>query len=85
MGWDQFSIATRERCGLCHKISPVGFSVSDDLWKWAVPEQYRDTILCLGCFISFADERMLPWDLNIRLFPVSLHTHLEGGERVGVM
>lgn len=70
-------MATRERCGLCHKVSPVGFHVPDDLWMTAVPEPHRQGVLCVGCFVSFADERLLPWDRSITFHPVSLATHLQ--------
>jgi len=77
MGWEEgVSIATRERCGVCHHVSPVGFHVPDDLWLVAVPNYFRNTVMCMYCFASFADERMLPWDENITFYPVSLRTHL---------
>lgn len=77
MGWDEYSIATRERCGLCHRVSPIGFHVPDDFWQVAVPHPWRSTVLCIGCFVSFADERLLPWDRVITFYPVSLRTHLQ--------
>lgn len=77
MSWeDGISIATRERCGVCHRVSAVGFHVPDAVWLKAVPDYFRDTVLCLGCFVSFADERMLIWDREIQFFPMSLRTHL---------
>ena len=77
MGWEEdISIPTRERCGVCHKVSAVGFHVPDKLWRVAVPDHYRDTVLCVPCFVSFADERMLPWDREIRFYPVSLRGFL---------
>lgn len=82
MSWeDEISIATRERCGVCHNVSPIGFHVPDDVWLRAVPDYFRHTVLCLRCFTSFADERMLAWDREIEFFPVSLRTHLEPDAR----
>lgn len=38
MGWEEaISIATRERCGVCQR---------------AVPQQFRETVMCIGCFTS---------------------------------
>ena len=78
MSWeDGISIATRERCGVCHRVSPVGFSVPNEVWLRAVPDYFRETILCLTCFTSFADERFISWDTDIRFYPVSFRTQLE--------
>lgn len=78
MSWEEgISIATRERCGVCHRVSAVGFHVPNNIWLRAVPDYFRDTVLCVSCFVSFADERMLAWDRDIQFFPVSLRTHLE--------
>jgi hypothetical protein len=77
MSWEEgISIATRERCGVCYRVSPIGFHVPDDVWRIAVPDYFRNTVLCVGCFTSFADERMLAWDKAIEFYPVSLRTHL---------
>ena len=77
MSWENgISIATRERCGVCHKVSPVGFHVPNDVWERAVPDYFRETVLCVPCFTSFADERMVAWDDGIEFYPVSLRTHL---------
>ena len=78
MSWeDGISIATRERCGVCHCVSAIGFHVPDELWRVAVPDYFRETVLCLKCFVSFADERMLRWERSIKFFPVSLALHLD--------
>jgi hypothetical protein len=79
MGWEEgISIATRERCGVCHKVSPIGFHVPNEVWLIAVPDYFRETVLCLSCFTSFADERLIAWDEAITFYPVSLRTLLEG-------
>ena len=67
---------TREVCGLCHRIHPIGFHVPGEIWEAAVHPRYRDTIHCLSCFIERADEKLLPWDEHIQFWPVSLRTHL---------
>lgn len=67
---------TRERCAACQQISQVGFAVPDEVWEAVVHPQFINSILCLRCFVSRADEKLVPWDDDIELFPVSLHTHL---------
>ena len=79
MSWEAHSIATRERCGVCHRVSPVSFHVPDDLWRVAVPDYFRESIVCLTCFTSFADERLLAWDQDITFYPCSLRTVLRDG------
>ena len=67
---------TRERCAACQKISPVSFPVSNEIWEAVIHRQFENSILCLPCFISRADEKLVAWDRAIELFPVSLFTHL---------
>ncbi len=68
---------SREICKSCHHINPVGFTVPDEVWELAVPSRLRDNVLCLGCFVRLADERLISWDKHIEFFPVSLLTHLK--------
>lgn len=70
-------IPTRERCQMCHRYSPIGFHVPDWLWQLAVHPHWQNSILCLGCFIQGADEKLLRWDRHITFYPVSLASHLE--------
>jgi hypothetical protein len=72
----EIMIPTRERCQACQQPSPVGFSVPDDVWEAVVHPSLRNSILCLPCFISRADEKLIAWDEQIELFPVSLAKHL---------
>lgn len=69
-------ICTRERCQLCGDISPVGFHVPDETWRAAVHPSLVHSVLCLPCFASMADEKLIRWDEGIRVFPVSLAGHL---------
>ena len=69
-------IPTRERCGLCHQISPIGFWVPNDVWRTVVHPHYADSIHCLRCFTDRADEKLVEWDKEIKFYPVSRLTHL---------
>lgn len=72
----RLSHCSREICKSCFHINAVGFSVPDEVWKSAVPEQLQNRILCLGCFTRLADEKLIPWDDCIEFWPVSLATHI---------
>ena len=72
----------REICCACNHSSPVGFSVTDEIWEASVPVRFRDAVLCIGCFTRFADEAGVQWDRDIKFYPISLVTHLGGGELV---
>ena len=73
---------TRERCAACQDISPVSFAVPNEVWGAVVHPQFSNSILCLACFISRADEKLVAWDKVITLLPRSLATHLS--EVVGI-
>lgn len=70
-------ISTRERCAACQRISPVGFHVPNEIWEAVVHPHFCNSILCLFCFASRADEKLIMWERDIKLFPVSLASHLK--------
>lgn len=68
--------ATRETCRVCWRPNPIGFQVPDDVWAEAVhPALARqwgaNLVLCIGCFAAMADERLIAWERDIELYPVS--------------
>lgn len=69
-------IPTRERCQMCNRISAVGFWVPNEIWKAAVHPHWQESPLCLGCFASQADEKLIHWEREIKFYPVSLVSHL---------
>jgi len=71
-------IPTREICKICYHVNPIGFKVPQKIWSAVNPLQENDCTICLSCFTRLADEKMIKWDKDIKLFPVSLKTHLEG-------
>ena len=66
----------RERCAACQQISPVSFAVPNEIWHAVVHISLVNSILCLMCFISRADEKCVPWDKDIKLYSTSRHTML---------
>ncbi len=67
---------SREICKICYKVNRVGFHVPDEIWRAVVPGQFGNSVVCLGCFMDLADEKLIPWDKAIVFHPVSLRTHL---------
>lgn len=77
-------IPTRERCAACQQPSIVSFKARDDIWHAVVHPQFVNSILCLACFASRADEKLIPWEEGIELFPVSLAAaHASGADPAG--
>jgi hypothetical protein len=69
-------IPTRERCAACQQVSPIGFWVPNEMCATVVHPFFQNSILCLQCFISRADEKLIDWSAAIKLYPVSLAHHL---------
>lgn len=46
-------------CGLCGRIPIFDYIVTDDLWKHAVPIQYRRGIVCLECLSGLCSSGVL--------------------------
>lgn len=62
---------------MCHCISHIGFWVPDKVWEKAINPFWYSASLCLVCFVSQADEKLIKWDNQIKFYPISLRTHLE--------
>lgn len=73
------TIATRERCGVCNRISAVGFWVPSEIWEAVVHPSRLHDIHCLACFADFADAKMVEWSRDIKFYPVSLVLYLAEG------
>lgn len=68
---------SREICKLCFRANPVGFSVPDEIWTAVTPPEYHSKVLCISCFARLADEKLIRWEHQIQLYPVSMRTHIE--------
>jgi hypothetical protein len=66
---------SREICKMCFWVNPVGFYVPDEIWLEAIPPEHRSSVVCISCFARLADEKLIPWDGQIQLYPVSMATH----------
>ena len=77
------STPVRERCAACHHISPISFAVPDEVWNAVIHPQFVNSILCLSCFASRADEKMVRWCRDITFYPTSMATLVERQVRGG--
>lgn len=66
---------TREFCGRCHRLSPVGFLAPDDVWLTVAGQHWRHAILCIMCFAALGDEKHIRWEHGIEFYAVSYATH----------
>ena len=71
------SIPTRPRCDPCQRVVIVDFRVSDELWEAVVHPSLRRTYMCIECFASRADEKLIDWAAGIELFPLSLAAQIK--------
>lgn len=71
------TIPTRMFCQICGHLHKVDFWVPNKIWDEAVHPRYKSTHICLDCFMERADERLLPWDKEIKLWPCSMATQIE--------
>jgi hypothetical protein len=69
-------IPSREVCRICWHENPIGFTVPDAVWTAVVPGTLRRHVICIACFARLADARLVVWEEEIQLFPVSRATHL---------
>ena len=65
---------TREICKICHLENPIGFVVPDTLWRIVIPKKHWHHVVCISCFTRRADKKLLEWDANIALYPVSVYS-----------
>jgi hypothetical protein len=79
---------SREICKICFKANPIGFTVPDEIWHDAIPPEHWSHVICISCFARLADEKIIPWDKEIQLYPVSMCSHIReirphpGGARI---
>jgi len=48
---------TGEICKVCGREQRIAWSIRDDLWIKIVPPKFRNKVVCLECFLKFADEK----------------------------
>ena len=70
-------IPTRMFCQICGKIHKIDFAVPDEIWDACMDPKLKLARVCINCFMERADERLLPWDKDIKLMPCSMHTQIE--------
>jgi len=64
-------------CQICGHLHKIDFYVPDEIWDEAIHRRYEDTHICLNFFMELADEKLLKWETEIKLWPCSLATQIE--------
>lgn len=62
---------TREICKICFNENPIGFDVPNEVWNAVTTKEWGDKVVCINCFTKLADQKLVEWDKNIFLYPVS--------------
>jgi hypothetical protein len=55
----------RQECSVCGCEEKFNFHVLDEIWEKAVPEEYRNNVVCLSCFDNFAHERNVAYSNSV--------------------
>ena len=77
---------TRMMCAICNKVHKFDFEVPNEMWEECIIERFRKSPVCLECFTTRADERLLKWDDVIKItIPCSLATQIEIQKSVGFL
>lgn len=71
------TIPSRSRCTHCREYYAVDFWVTEEVWTKTMRGGTRCDTICLKCFASMADERLVRWEVGLELTPISLITNLE--------
>lgn len=62
----------RETCQRCLRVNRVAFGVPDDLWSLVVTGELRNKVICLDCFVHWADFKGINWKCwEMEFYPVS--------------
>lgn len=57
-----------EICKVCGREQRIAWSIRDDLWERIVPPRFQNRVVCLECFLGFADEKGINVTANDFLF-----------------
>ena len=55
----------RQTCKVCRYKDKFNFHVPDSVWNQIVPENFRNSVVCLGCFDDFAVNKNIPYAANL--------------------
>lgn len=66
------TVPTRPRCHCCGDVIVVDYVADDELWCAVMREKFGPGYVCIQCFASRADEKMIDWAPHVQLRPLSL-------------
>ena len=56
----------RQTCKACWRVDKLNFDVPDDVWASVVPPEFRDRVVCLACFDTFARKNNVDYAASLR-------------------
>jgi len=68
---------TRMYCQICGHLHKIDFVVPHEIWDACIHPRFKDTHICINCFMERADEQLIKWEADIKLFPCSMATQIE--------
>jgi len=60
----------QQTCKVCHRPDKFDFYVPDEIWQAVVPKEYRNRVVCLGCFDDFAAARQVDYATHLAAAPL---------------
>lgn len=71
------TVPTRPRCHCCSQVIVADIEVDDELWCAVMRQTHGPGYVCLNCFASRADEKLIDWSEHIKITPISLVQQIE--------
>jgi hypothetical protein len=56
----------RQTCKVCRQLDKLNFDVPDEIWNAVVPGAFRQQVVCLGCFDTFARKNNVDYAASLR-------------------
>lgn len=66
------TVPTRARCACCGGVIVADIAMPDDLWCAVMRDKFGPGYVCLNCFASRADEKLIDWAPHVTVHLVSL-------------
>ena len=70
-------VPTRSKCQNCKKVMVLYFIVPNELWYQLIKSSERSMEICIDCFASKGDEKMIDWSKDIKFYPLPFVKQVE--------
>jgi hypothetical protein len=71
------TVPTRPRCACCDAVIVVDIGVDDELWCAVMREKFGPGYVCVNCFASRADEKLIDWAPHVKLTAISFVAQMQ--------